>query len=351
MAKQEKPTTKICKFCKTEIPFDAKVCPQCRKKVKQSGCFTWLMILIVAVFGISLFSGDEQSSDGPHKVGEVGADSSSNASTAPIQDSYAVGDILKDGDMKIVYVASGEYKEDNEFSQPKEGYKYIFLKFVFENESTTHDCSISSFNFECYADGYAVDSYYGGEEDLSATLSAGRTSEGYIYFTVPKDAKEIEIEYETNFITEEKIKFVYEGEKDSGYTIKKDPTPTKDAYKVGDIVQSSKLKISYLACEDYKSDNMFIQPAKGYKYITCTFEFENVGKNDEYISSGEFDCYADGISCNSIYIRDDNLSATLSAGRKTKGTVTFEVPTNASVVEVDYLSNYWTSNRVVFTAK
>ena len=48
--------------------------------------------------------------------------------------------------------------------------------------------------------------------------------------------------------------------------------------------------------------------------------------------------------------RDDNLSATLSAGRKVKGTVTFEVPVDATVVEVEYLTNFWTSNRVVFDA-
>ena len=30
--KKEKPTTKTCKHCKTEIPYGAKICPQCRKK-------------------------------------------------------------------------------------------------------------------------------------------------------------------------------------------------------------------------------------------------------------------------------------------------------------------------------
>jgi hypothetical protein len=48
MAK-EKPTTKICKHCKSEIPYDAKVCPQCRKKVK-GGKLKWILILIVAIF-------------------------------------------------------------------------------------------------------------------------------------------------------------------------------------------------------------------------------------------------------------------------------------------------------------
>ena len=47
---KEKPTTKICKHCKTDIPYDAKICPQCRKKQGPSGCLT--AIIIVAAFVI-----------------------------------------------------------------------------------------------------------------------------------------------------------------------------------------------------------------------------------------------------------------------------------------------------------
>lgn len=70
-----------------------------------------------------------------------------------------------------------------------------------------------------------------------------------------------------------------------------------------------------------------------------------------FSSISSFDCYADGINCDQTFIREDDLNATLSAGRKCKGSVTFEVPNNASVIEVEYLSDYWTSNRVVLTAK
>ena len=119
---------------------------------------------------------------------------------------------------------------------------------------------------------------------------------------------------------------------------------------MGDVVESSKLKITYLSCDEYESDNVFVEPATGYRFISCEFEFENVGTSDEYISSFDFDCYADGINCKANYIRDDDLSATLSAGRKAKGTVTVEVPVDAEVLEVEDLANYWTSNRVVFTA-
>lgn len=50
--KKEKPTTKLCKHCKTEIPYDAKVCPNCRKKQK-GGKLKWILIIaVVAVIAL-----------------------------------------------------------------------------------------------------------------------------------------------------------------------------------------------------------------------------------------------------------------------------------------------------------
>ena len=81
-----------------------------------------------------------------------------------------------------------------------------------------------------------------------------------------------------------------------------------------------------------------------FAFVAC-----NAGENDEFVSFYDFDCYADGKNCEQAYFRDDSLSATLSAGRKAQGTVTFIVPDNASTVEVEYVSNAWTSSRVIFT--
>ena len=375
-----KPETKICKHCKTEIPYDAKICPNCRKRVK-GGKLKWIIIVVVILFIIAAASsGGDSDDDGTKLVGTVGesgtstenanadagddagddadsgnADSAdadeSESETEEVQTVYYVGDILMDGDMKIVYMSSGVYVEDNEYSQPDEGYQYIYLQFAFENTSESSDDSISFYNFDAYADGYEVDAYYGGDDDLSATLSAGRATTGYIYFTVPTDAEEIEIEYTTNYFTSDKITFAYEGEKDSGYVLEKDTTASENAYVPGDIIEVGDLTITYVSCEEDFSDNQFIQPADGCHYVTCTFEFENTGDDDEYISYYNFDCYADGASCTQAFFRDDGISATLSSGRKAKGTVTFEVPDDATTIEMEYLDNAWTSSRVVFTCE
>lgn len=377
MAK-EKPTTKICKHCKSEIPYDAKVCPQCRKKQK-GGVLKWVIIALVALIVIGALSGgNDDSNSGTKKVGTVSDSATSEANAQQASDAaessetadptapeteveeeapadvptvYHVGDILMDGDMRIVYMSSGEYTSDNDFLQPKDGYKYIFLQFSFENTSTTTDNSISFYSFNGYADGYEADMFYGGDDDLSATLSAGRNTTGTVIFEVPVDSKDIEIEYEPNFFTQRKITFIYDGEQDSGYIPEANTTASADAFHVGDIVEAKNLRITYVSSDEYESENMFIQPKDGYHFVTCKFEFENIGSSDETVTAFSFDCYADGASCDQTFAGDDTLSATLSAGRKTSGSVIFEVPDNASVVEVEYLTNYWTSNRIVFAVE
>lgn len=348
-----------CKACGQEIAKSAKKCPHCGAKNKKPIFKKWWFwaILVVLIVVIATSGGGGDSEDG----GSTNTASTNEAlpamsttetkaaeSETPAKTEYYVGDALLDGDTKIVFMSSGDYVEENEFMQPDEGRKYIYLQFAFENTSTSKDASVSFYNFECYADGYAAEMYYGGDDNLSATLSAGRATTGYVYYEVPTDAESIEVEYTTNIFTDEKIKFIFEGDKDSGYVLDMSAAAAEDAHAVGDVVESSNLKITYLSCEEYESDNMFVVPADGHRFVSCGFEFENVGTSDEYVSSLDFDCYADGLACSATYIRDDDLSATLSAGRKTTGTVTFEVPVDAEVIEVEYLSNYWTSNRVVF---
>lgn len=354
MGKKEKKTTKICKYCQTEIPYKAKVCPQCRKKVK-GGVGKWIILAVVAFFILVGMGGEDADAPETQTTGKNEQNSAEvnqpSAEEFVEKDEYYVGDILYDGDMKIVYISSGEYKEENPYSQPQEGNKYIFLKFAFENTSEKNDAGVSFYNFEGYADGYAVEMHYSGDEELSASLSPGRVEVGYLYFEVPIKASEIEIEYTPNVFMDDKYKFIYEGEKDSGYVPQLNTSAAVNAYHVGEVAESSQMTITYISCKADTSDNMFIEPKDGHCFLSFEFEFENLSDSDQHVSCFDFYCYADGVACDAAYFREDNLSATLSSGRKVRGTVTFEVPYLAENIEVEYLSNYWTSERVVFAAE
>ena len=120
---------------------------------------------------------------------------------------------------------------------------------------------------------------------------------------------------------------------------------------MGESVEAGKLTIDYLACYWDESDNQFIQPKDGYRYVTLEFEVTNHDKSDTSVSYFSFDCYADGAACSGTYFRDDNLSATVSPGRKAKGTVTFEVPAEAQSIEVEYDASLWISHPVIFACE
>lgn len=131
-----------------------------------------------------------------------------------------------------------------------------------------------------------------------------------------------------------------------------DETETQAAaYNVGDVIETNDLRISYLSCGEYNSDNQFIAPKEGNKFIYCEFEFENISDSDKLITSWDFDCFADNNSCEDCYSGDDVLDATLSAGRKTKGKVYFEVPVNAETIEIEYEFNWISSKKIIFLYK
>lgn len=331
-----------------------------RKKKKGK---VFVIIAVVLVILIVLFSRCGDSGSGNDDKGQVGTTtekptvSSNQKEETPVQKPkekktvFYVGDTLEANELEIVYVASGDYISDNQFIQPAEGNKYIFLEFAARSVAKKGEKGITYYDFKAYADGYSAEALYSPDNNLSATLSPGRTTEGKIYFEVPENAKDIEVEYTINIFTEEKVKFIFEGTKDSGYQMEASSDSSKDAIKVGEITESKDLTVSYLACYEDTSYSQYSAPEQGYHYITCEFEFENKGNEDEHVSYFSFHCYADGKACDGAFFRDDGISATISAGRKEKGTVTFIVPDNATAVEVEYPIDSWNGTIATFSVK
>lgn len=223
---KEKPDTKKCKHCQSDIPYGAKVCPNCRKKQK-GGILKWILIviLVLVVIGVAAGGGDDSNSpsdSNPKKVSDSSeeekekaktkTDSEEDSSTetdtdGEIQNEFKVGDVVETSDLKISFTGADEYTSDNEFLQPEDGNVYYKMDFEFENISDS-DQYVSSFNFKCYADGYDMEQSYMDGMDLDATLSSGKKTKGSVFFEVPEDSKEITLEYETNFWTENKVIFI-----------------------------------------------------------------------------------------------------------------------------------------------
>lgn len=142
-----------------------------------------------------------------------------------------------------------------------------------------------------------------------------------------------------------------EGEETNADDNSEEAAKVDNTFNVGEVVETSDLKISFLSAGEYTSDNEFLQPKDGCVYYRMEFEFENISDSDQYVSSYDWDCYADSYSVEQTWIGEDDLNATLSAGKKTKGAVYFEVPAGSNEITLEYETNFWTEDKVIFVVK
>lgn len=119
---------------------------------------------------------------------------------------------------------------------------------------------------------------------------------------------------------------------------------------VGETFNNDKIAITFITADsNFKGYNEYANIKEGYKIIRAEFEFENVGATNQYISSYDFECYADGYDCDSFWsVEDSSFSTTLSSGKKAKGVVYFEVPENSTNITLEYDVDTWKEERVEF---
>ncbi len=101
--------------------------------------------------------------------------------------------------------------------------------------------------------------------------------------------------------------------------------------------------------QDYSNEYGWNTPPSGMKYIMVSFTFENNGKDDEYVSIYDFDCYADNMACEQVYTLDDNnfINTNLSQGRNISFKTYYIVPINAQSIELEYETDIWTGEKVI----
>lgn len=121
----------------------------------------------------------------------------------------------------------------------------------------------------------------------------------------------------------------------------------------GEKFQNEEIAITFVSADqDFKGYSEYAKVKDGYKIIKAEFEFENIGTSNQYISSYDFDCYADGYNCDSFWsVEDSSFSTTLSTGKKAKGIVYFEVPENSDSITLEYDLNSWDYETVEFIVK
>lgn len=196
----------------------------CKKQDKGksiAGIITSSIAIIITIFYLFVIGGIiEGISDGTliQKAEEVTREFESEyrdyyknniSSKKTIQKQYSVEEKYEDDEIAITFLSKDtNFTEYSKYTNIKDGYKIIKAEFEFENVGDKNKY-ISSYDFDCYADGYDCDSFWAVEKSsFSSTLSSGKKTRGAVYFEVPIDSKSIILEYEINSLTDEKVEFI-----------------------------------------------------------------------------------------------------------------------------------------------
>lgn len=144
-----------------------------------------------------------------------------------------------------------------------------------------------------------------------------------------------------------------EAKKGKGLSEEKEPK-----LQIGGTYEDKSVKLTVNnATLDYKVDDPygFYDLEEGMQYLLLEVTFENVKSKDNiYVSSGDFDCYADNKKCEEEYISDvcgDTIMGDLSPGRNLGMKVLYKIPASAQKVEVEYTPNFWSNKKVKIEIK
>ena len=205
--------TKQCKYCLTEIPKKAKICPNCKKK-QGMGCLPKIGIVLAVLIVLGLFGGGNDESD--TKINNPSPETKSDnvvesaEETEPMDDGFVkVGGSFEIDGLKVTVndavLDYTDYDDEYGWYEPEEGTKYIKVSFTYENLDND-DKYVSIYDYDCYADGTLCEqSYNFGGDFINANLSSGRNVSFDVFFVVPVESQEIELEYTENIWTSEKI--------------------------------------------------------------------------------------------------------------------------------------------------
>lgn len=209
--------TKKCKHCKSDIPHDSKVCPQCRKK-QGGGCLKTILICFVLICIIGGIVG--MSEDKPKKVEKQ----DSNTEQVPAKkdddtkneaenekDTFAIGETAE---MNDVQVTMTDYSESNgsEWNEPADGKIFVLVEFEIQNNSDSELAVSSALSFEAYADDYAANVSLGAlieneQTQLDGSIAPGKKMRGWVGYEVPVEWKNLEIHFTDNVWSSDKFKF------------------------------------------------------------------------------------------------------------------------------------------------
>lgn len=132
-----------------------------------------------------------------------------------------------------------------------------------------------------------------------------------------------------------------------------DDTPD-NVYEVGEMAELNDVQVTLTSYEENTGTEYF-KPADGNEFLLVEFEIINNSDSEITISSVmSFEAYADdylvNYSLSALMVKDGmtQLDGTIAPGKRLKGFVGYEVPTDWKTAEIYFTEDVWIGNKSVF---
>lgn len=132
---------------------------------------------------------------------------------------------------------------------------------------------------------------------------------------------------------------------------------TKNTFGIGEVVELKDVQAVLVGVTE-SAGSSFNTPGDGNVYVLCEFEITNNSKEDVVVSSVlSFNAYCDDYVCaysiGALLEKGDKnqLDGTVTAGKKIRGVIGYEVPENWEELEIQFTPDFWSGKEIVFTAK
>ena len=133
------------------------------------------------------------------------------------------------------------------------------------------------------------------------------------------------------------------------------PAPNK-VFQIGDIVELDDVTVTLLNVTK-STGSQFNKPEEGNVFVLCEFEISNNSNEELAVSSMlSFEAYCDDYACDyslgALMEKGskDQLDGSVAPGKKMKGVVGYEIPTDWRKLEIQYTLDILDSDKIVFVA-
>ena len=200
-----------CKACGGEVAKSAKSCPHCGAKVKKFPTVLIVILALIVVIAIASASGNDE----PKLVDGTTPTQSQTADTEGLDEktTFKVGETAELKDVQVKFVGVTE-TSGSTYNKPKDDHIYVLCEFEIVNNSDEELAISSMLSFKGYCDDYTCEYSLGAlmekgdKNQLDGSVAAGKKMKGVIGYEIPKDWKELEIQFTPDFLSGRDIIFV-----------------------------------------------------------------------------------------------------------------------------------------------